>query len=227
MSLVRVMRAVALATALWAGVPACSVDGGGVSDPVSTMETGLDGPGRPLPGTTIPDASGGSGGGGATGQGGAIGGEGGQGGSATKVDAGVSHNDAAVGLDALADRSTTDRLAAVTEGNVVCGTMTCPLATSYCCANRDGTSCRLRGTSCSEGSARRCDGPEDCGSGSVCCARVDPTSVGVLRAECRQASNCDPGASLCHTKADCAAGQSCCPQLVNGTSFSVCRTRCN
>jgi hypothetical protein len=119
-----------------------------------------------------------------------------------------------------------DASPAPTAGSVNCGTTSCPLATSYCCANREGNTCRLRGVSCAEGSARRCDGPEDCRDGAVCCARIEPSSPGTYRSECREQNDCDPSAQLCHAHDQCPTGYKCCSIDVNGTSLSVCRQAC-
>jgi hypothetical protein len=109
---------------------------------------------------------------------------------------------------------------------VVCGATFCALATSYCCGNAGGTACKLKSTSCVDGAARRCDGPEDCAKGQVCCAQVQATSPGVLRTECLATASCDKAAVICHTRDNCPTGYLCCPTKTSNVSYSICRTQC-
>jgi hypothetical protein len=114
-----------------------------------------------------------------------------------------------------------------TPGVVSCGPLSCSVSSAKCCAYRDGQICRPRDVSCGEGQSQYCDGPEDCGRGQVCCARVDPNSAGVYRSECRDFDECDSDyARLCHVQSDCPF-QRCCPRVVSGVSFNQCRSQCS
>lgn len=93
---------------------------------------------------------------------------------------------------------------------VRCDDTTCAPGAQYCCVgsvlNGDHCTTKSLGDCAFEnfGNARgfRCDGPEDCPAGQVCCF-VDSDSVG---AACSATCN---GAVVCHTTADCAAGTTC------------------
>jgi hypothetical protein len=84
-------------------------------------------------------------------------------------------------------------------GQVACGPKTC----SVCCMKgfAEAVACDEAGVCPADFQANRCDGPEDCDGGEVCCASArNPTA-------CVAASEC-PG-PLCHEDSDCTAGQTC------------------
>jgi hypothetical protein len=95
-----------------------------------------------------------------------------------------------------------------TPGEVQCGfaaSESCPVAQG-CCGGLQATDTPMcLGTTQCHGPQIRCDGPEDCAGGMVCCV----TQLGFNRAgdriEC--AASCD--FALCHSDADCPAGQVC------------------
>ena len=98
-------------------------------------------------------------------------------------------------------------------------------APKYCCANMiaDIDDCRDANDDpelvCADqaaGGARamRCDGPEDCGAGQVCCF-VDQASRG---AQC--AATCT-GATLCHETTHCPVGQACTGMLFS--EYPICQ----
>jgi hypothetical protein len=113
-----------------------------------------------------------------------------------------------------------------TAGSVACGTTTCSLQTSYCCAGSVGATCKVRNVACTDGAARRCDGPDDCGPNLICCARVDPMSPGVFRSECTDRRACVPAVLLCRAPDQCPTGLVCCPTTTAGVSYGSCRERC-
>ena len=85
-----------------------------------------------------------------------------------------------------------------------CGMATCPRASQVCCFTGPPTIM----TSCTAAASctnlpGRCDGPEDCASGQVCCG-------GQMGSSCVAADQCTGfSARLCHTMADCPSGQIC------------------
>ena len=88
-----------------------------------------------------------------------------------------------------------------------------------CCTNGAVTACIPLNGTCVGGSVFRCDGPEDCDGGRVCCVRNQNgyTSACARAVECTQLG----GAALCHTGADCPlTARTCTPA---SGSISVCR----
>ncbi len=81
-----------------------------------------------------------------------------------------------------------------------CGTGVYPLITFSCTA----------GTTCSQGMRTVCDGPEDCGSGEMCCVSIAKAG----EVSCSKTA-CD-GSELCHTDEDCSKAGSRCEK---GTIF--------
>jgi len=97
-------------------------------------------------------------------------------------------------------------------GTVVCQNECCP-STETCtgqdCINPEN----------GHGFYMTCDGPEDCGAGTVCCAAVGAAAYG--QTDCRSVDECT-GAGLisevvCRQNADCPAGLSCQPSQLRDT----------
>ena len=105
------------------------------------------------------------------------------------------------------------------KGSVPCGNGTCSLSSSVCCVGLGGASCKAK---CGFLEApQKCDGPEDCGGGQVCC-------VGFPQgAQCK--TTCTSSEQkLCHSNADCSGGTSCmgCQFPGNPNKTFVCTTGC-
>lgn len=115
----------------------------------------------------------------------------------------------------------------MTAGWVECGTTRCALETSTCCATLTGGSCVSGGGGCpATGGARRCDGPEDCRIGEICCARAEGTA-GIYRSACSNRDGCQGGFAMCHADADCGSGLRCCPVAVTpNVILPFCRVSC-
>lgn len=104
---------------------------------------------------------------------------------------------------------------------VVCGTSVCA-SPQVCCIQRRGreqTRTCTAADACSGGVAAECDGPEDCGSGEVCCGARRPGSIGA--AECTAESMCRVG-RVCHVDVDCQSGQRCCDIMGVGVCSNFC-----
>ena len=89
-------------------------------------------------------------------------------------------------------------------GVVNCGDVICDINSKVCCIGLSGSTCE---DSCGLFSAaQKCDGPEDCGVGQICCVGF-PSG-----ATCTDSNQC-PGnqEELCHEDADCADGFQCTP----------------
>jgi len=103
--------------------------------------------------------------------------------------------DAADGIDAPMASST----------QINCGTAACDRASQVCCFTgfpNITTTCTA--TAQCTNLPGRCDGPEDCASGEICCGTPQGSS-------CMAAAQCtgQTSARLCHTATDCASGQIC------------------
>ena len=89
------------------------------------------------------------------------------------------------------------------EGNVICGEGSCLLNASICCVTIDqGNRECIAGDLCPgiHKFPERCDGPEDCQSGTVCCFG------GIRGATCSESCNYR---QLCHFDEDCPSDQIC------------------
>lgn len=98
---------------------------------------------------------------------------------------------------------------------VGCGAVTCA-APDACCIAGDVAFC----TPASEcrGSTIRCDGPEDCSAGEICCGSGD--RGGDFATVCQAAV--EPcGIRVCHGSADCGGGN-CCPIMGSGYCSPIC-----
>jgi hypothetical protein len=97
---------------------------------------------------------------------------------------------------------------------VSCGAVTCDPGAEICCASQLAHFCEAAGQFCPGGAIIRCDGPEDCPPGDLCCGGGSGTSCQL---------GCGSAHRLCHTEADCHAGTFCCP--LQGSTFSACSDR--
>lgn len=105
-----------------------------------------------------------------------------------------------------------------TEPEVVdCGGAACTLPAEICCVGFAGAACSA---SCGFGTLPvRCDGPEDCGAGEVCCESMNTGAL--CAAECVADQE-----QRCHTDEDCS-GTSCtsCPMPMLG-ALDLCVDAC-
>jgi hypothetical protein len=107
---------------------------------------------------------------------------------------------------------------------IACGNSRCVVGQQACCATNSASSCIPLNGQCLAGAVRRCDGPEDCDQGRVCC--VQPAAMGVYRSACSRAQECaqQGGAVLCQTAADCpGASRTCAPANLPRVMINVCR----
>jgi hypothetical protein len=107
---------------------------------------------------------------------------------------------------------------------VACGNATCVVGQQACCVTAGSSTCIPFSGLCPAGAARRCDGPEDCDNGRICCARPDP--MGGYRSVCNRAMECAQlgGAAMCRTAADCPGpNRACAPVMLAGSVLNVCR----
>jgi hypothetical protein len=102
---------------------------------------------------------------------------------------------------------------------IACGAAKCVAGKQACCSSGAGTACIPLNGVCVGGSVFRCDGPEDCDGGRVCCVRNQNgyTSACARAVECAQAG----GAALCHTGVDCPLATPTCAAASG--PISVCR----
>jgi hypothetical protein len=84
-----------------------------------------------------------------------------------------------------------------TGPGVVCGSTTCP-SPQICCVGAGGSTCTAA-NACS-GTPVRCDGPEDCSSGT-CCGSLTAGSSCVTGTTCANGQY-----ALCHVDGDCPSG---------------------
>ena len=116
--------------------------------------------------------------------------------------------------DAAQDGALTGPDAAV---GVVCGATSCSLPDMECCLDLAATACLAVTDTCA-GQVQRCDGPEDCTGGDVCCAQV-PNSFILCRPYGMAASDCtgqlvgtNGKLVLCHHSTDCPADRAVCQE---------------
>jgi hypothetical protein len=108
-------------------------------------------------------------------------------------------------------------------GNVKCGLKLCAVSTQSCCFGDNVTpycykkdalaGCKCTGLLC-EKAVVDCDGPEDCGTGQVCCATKGVTGSHFDRLFCSKTCQSGIGttaAVVCHLNASgtCANGKAC------------------
>ena len=104
-------------------------------------------------------------------------------------------------------------------GQITCGSATCSKSGNFCCQQFVGSGqpykpqCFTQGTFC-QGPDIHCDGPEDCGSGQVCCSVQSTQGSYITVMECRTPTQCDNAYQrvICgNDPGACAAGQACIP----------------
>ena len=94
-------------------------------------------------------------------------------------------------------------------GTIACGNASCSVPGSKCCAGSPATGCQSTSADCPDVEIR-CDGPEDCSGGQICCAdffvgKLDDTS-------CRSPGQCDKDEIVCgNSPSACSSGYSCKP----------------
>jgi hypothetical protein len=106
-------------------------------------------------------------------------------------------------------------------GTIACGSNRCLAGKEACCVTTAGASCIPMNGLCLGGSLFRCDGPEDCDGGRVCCLRME---TGGYRSACARAAECAQaaGTAICRTGADCPSFTPTCSATTN-PMLSVCR----
>ena len=190
------------------------LDGGGATGGVSGTSgiggSGAGGSTGGIGGSGAADASAGGTGGSGTADASA----GGTGGSAGSGTAGASGSDGSVAVP-------------FEPGVVHCvATNDCSLLTKHCCVSTQGTAtCEGLTVACGGLSADiRCDGPEDCDQGEVCCGELTLGQY-VTLAECR--STCaSPDVIACGgEQTACPSGDSCVPYVVFNitTPYTICK----
>jgi len=107
---------------------------------------------------------------------------------------------------------------------VACGSARCVVGQQACCVTAASSTCIPLSGICLGGAARRCDGPEDCDGGRICCAHPDPQ--GGYRSACNRPMECAQmgGATICRTAADCpGVNRTCAPVVLSGATVNICR----
>jgi len=101
---------------------------------------------------------------------------------------------------------------AVPGATVVCGTTTCNLSNQMCCDyHNTDPGCFEKGTYCFPGVDVTCDGPEDCVSGQVCCAKVliHAQTAEYLSMTCQATCEAGDERVVCGSSGVCPSGQTC------------------
>lgn len=109
---------------------------------------------------------------------------------------------------------------------ISCGNGTCVAGLQACCVTATSSGCIPFAGVCVGGAIRRCDGPEDCDGGRVCCAQPQNTGTGTnFRTACSRPAECTQqgGVAVCKTTADCPPNRTCGPVSFPGGTISVCR----
>jgi hypothetical protein len=100
---------------------------------------------------------------------------------------------------------------------IACGSDVCSLNNSFCCQEWNGSSytpaCQAKSSSCG-GTEITCNGPEDCGSGQVCCGQIGATGA-FDQFSCVPSGNCQ---YTNNQRVICGTAPSSCP------SGFVCKT---
>jgi hypothetical protein len=130
----------------------------------------------------------------------------------------------APGTDAPAMMGTDAPTMMGTDGGtgVACGTDTC-LAPDICCVTFAGGAAMMTCSAAADcmGVAAGCDGPEDCGSGEVCCG-MRGAGGGGASTSCVPTADCGFG-RLCHADTDCAGMDMCCSFMGASICSPFCR----
>lgn len=108
---------------------------------------------------------------------------------------------------------------------VPCGSTSCT-GGDACCMTFSGGTCGLPAT-CTQGLPLRCDGPEECQTGEVCCATVIYDGSG-LSGGSICGTTCDTTGSLlggvmCHSNDDCQSPKTCKTAGYGGFTFHLCQ----
>lgn len=162
------------------------------------------------------------GGGGASATGGTGGASGGSGGASTGGTSGSGGSGATGGTGASGGTGGTGASGGGGSGgstggggSVVCGSTSCPVKTSYCCAKYNQPwLCQQNGSTCTYGVAVPCDGPEDCPGTEVCCATLFVQGKNLSYQSVACASSC----SGRDQRVVCGASGACPSGTVCGTS---------
>ncbi|MCB9578019.1 MAG: hypothetical protein H6717_13430 [Polyangiaceae bacterium] len=119
-----------------------------------------------------------------------------------------------------------------TPNSVGCGGSDCDQSNSYCCQEWSNQTqsytpvCRAQNQNC-YGVNVECDGPEDCGSGQVCCGQLAGTGNYYTVFECRNPGQCAQSAGgriVCGGSPQvCPTGLTCAPSSFL-PEYNVCRT---
>jgi len=119
------------------------------------------------------------------------------------------------------DTAPLPRDAAPPTAGIACGALMCVVGKQACCSTGTAAACIQINGACPGGSVIRCDGPEDCDGGGVCCL---VTLNGAAQSFCLTAVQCaqSAGAAICRSGADCASFARNCTG-VSGSTISVCR----
>jgi len=103
---------------------------------------------------------------------------------------------------------------------IPCGLVVCTAGAQYCCADPpQQVECKLSGQGCT-GSRVRCDGPEDCGQGQLCCGTLNGAQTQYNEVMCD--NNCGSNERVfCHSTSQCATGTCQVDSLL--PSYSTCK----
>jgi hypothetical protein len=102
------------------------------------------------------------------------------------------------------------------NAGVKCGTGSCDPAGS-CCVTNGNSACE---TQCN-GTVVSCDGPEDCGSGEVCCGSSG-SNGSYTGFACKNGCSGVGDVIVCHASQDCPTGTNCTVSAIL-TDYSVCK----
>ncbi|MGO8996915.1 MAG: hypothetical protein ACLQVI_26675 [Polyangiaceae bacterium] len=115
-------------------------------------------------------------------------------------------------------------------GTIECGQIDCAVTSNTCCANTDGGTSCVAGTTttCPQGTLH-CAQAADCPSGQLCCATFKDTGGTVSAQTSCQTGPCGtdtqliPGAQLCATgTTECPSGSPCTKQSCEGETLQLC-----
>lgn len=99
--------------------------------------------------------------------------------------------------------------------SVACDDLACPLPDKNCCKNyNEPAACIAPGDDCTYGVPLACDGPEDCQSGEVCCAKTYTKGLG----DAYEYTSCAATCTGKDYRVVCGASGQCPQGLTCGTS---------
>lgn len=96
--------------------------------------------------------------------------------------------------------------------SIACGTKSCALPGSYCCNHpNQPDECLASATSCTFGVEMKCDGPEDCGAGEVCCGAifVQGQNISYTSTACAATCSGKNARVVCGSSGKCPTGLTC------------------